>query len=94
MYSVIPLSTSLLVLVDETNSLDNMARHAVDWIHSHQSRVTHQRQAGYTKDCVEHVRHVARPVGDTAGLVILPRSKTKMLDSVSTRSRNTLGQVF
>ena len=55
----------------EPHAFDETRWHTIHRVKVVQPRVTKQRKAGNTEQCVEHVHHVARPVRDAPTLRVL-----------------------
>jgi hypothetical protein len=55
----------------EPHAFDETRRHTIHRVKVIQPRVSKQRQASDTEQCVEHVHHVARPVRDPPTVRVL-----------------------
>ena len=55
----------------KTHAFDETRRHTIHRVKVIQPRVSKQRQASDTEQCVEHVHHVARPVRDPPTVRVL-----------------------
>ena len=55
----------------EPHAFDETRRHTIHRVKVIQPRVSKQRQASDTEQCVEHVHHVARPVRDPSTVRVL-----------------------